>query len=318
MTVRRIHLDTDLGGDPDDVCALALLLGSPDVELVGITTVLDRDGRRAGNVEYCLELAGREDVPVVAGSVASLTTLDIADPVIDDERYWPLGLPMRPASPGAALDALARSVESGAMIVAIGPVTNLALLEVARPGILHGAPVVVMGGWVDPPAIGLPQWGAEMDWNVQWDVRAMEIVATSGADLSFATLPGTLEAQLREAHLPRLRAAGALGELIANQSVAHAHDNGLGDLGRQHQGLPDDLLNMHWDPAACALALDWNCLSSEALRLRIVVEGGVLRFERDALGHPVRVLTGVDGPAFSQRWLGTVDSACSSPMERGV
>ena len=36
-----IHLDTDLGGDPDDACALAMLLGWPDVELVGITTTAD-------------------------------------------------------------------------------------------------------------------------------------------------------------------------------------------------------------------------------------------------------------------------------------
>jgi len=309
MTVRRIHLDTDLGGDPDDVCALALLLGSSDVELVGITTVLDRNGRRAGYVEYCLEQVGRAQVPVVAGSVSSLTTLEIADPVIDDERYWPLGLPMRPASPGAAVDALARSIDSGVMIVAIGPVTNLALLEVARPGVLRGAPLVVMGGWVDPPASGLPQWGPAMDWNVQWDVRAMEIVANAGADLRLATLPGTLEAQLREIELPRLREAGVLGELIANQSVSHARDNGMGDLGRQHPGLPDDLLNIHWDPAACALALDWDCLSSETMNLRVVVEDGVLRFERDAAGRPVRVLTGVDGLAFSRQWLQTVESS---------
>lgn len=34
----RVHLDTDLGGDPDDACALAMLLGWPNVEIVGITT----------------------------------------------------------------------------------------------------------------------------------------------------------------------------------------------------------------------------------------------------------------------------------------
>jgi inosine-uridine nucleoside N-ribohydrolase len=37
----RIHLDTDIGGDLDDLCALALLLGWPDVELTGVTTVLE-------------------------------------------------------------------------------------------------------------------------------------------------------------------------------------------------------------------------------------------------------------------------------------
>jgi hypothetical protein len=37
----RIHLDTDLGGDTDDACALAMLLGWPGVELVGIATTAD-------------------------------------------------------------------------------------------------------------------------------------------------------------------------------------------------------------------------------------------------------------------------------------
>src|SRR6266496_3167863 len=50
--VMRIHLDTDLGGDPDDTCALAMLLGWPGVELVGITTTIDPGGRRAGCVGH--------------------------------------------------------------------------------------------------------------------------------------------------------------------------------------------------------------------------------------------------------------------------
>ena len=47
----RVHLDTDFGGDPDDACALVMLLGYPDVEIVGITTNLDSGGRRAGYVQ---------------------------------------------------------------------------------------------------------------------------------------------------------------------------------------------------------------------------------------------------------------------------
>jgi hypothetical protein len=33
----KIHLDTDIGGDLDDVCALALLLSMPEVEITGVT-----------------------------------------------------------------------------------------------------------------------------------------------------------------------------------------------------------------------------------------------------------------------------------------
>jgi purine nucleosidase len=70
----RIHLDTDLGSDTDDACALAMLLGLPDVELVGITTTIDPGGIRAGFVTRILELAGRTDIPVAAGGEVSLTT----------------------------------------------------------------------------------------------------------------------------------------------------------------------------------------------------------------------------------------------------
>ena len=36
--MERIHLDTDLGGDTDDLCALAMLLKWPSVQITGITT----------------------------------------------------------------------------------------------------------------------------------------------------------------------------------------------------------------------------------------------------------------------------------------
>ena len=71
MTI-KIHLDTDLGSDTDDLCALAMLLGWPSVELTGITTSTDPGGVRAGFVAYALGLAGRTDIPVAAGAEGSL------------------------------------------------------------------------------------------------------------------------------------------------------------------------------------------------------------------------------------------------------
>lgn len=46
----RIHLDSNLVGNPDDVCALAMLLKWPGAKITGITKVGDSDGRRAGFV----------------------------------------------------------------------------------------------------------------------------------------------------------------------------------------------------------------------------------------------------------------------------
>jgi inosine-uridine nucleoside N-ribohydrolase len=307
--VKRIHLDTDLGGDPDDACALAMLLGWPDVELVGVTTTIDRVGWRSAYVAYCLELAGRSDVPVAAGAAGSLTTRQIADPVLDDERYWPSHLAPRPSPPGAALDLLHRSIEAGATIVGIGPSTNLALLEVIRPGSLGRTPVVLMGGWVWPPDEGLPGWGPEMDWNVQWDSRAAAIVFAAAGVLTLATLPATLKAHLRATDLPRLRASGPLGELLTRQSEAHAADNGFAELGRAHAGLPDDLLNFHYDPVAGAVALGWSGAVVEGMRLRTELDGEVLRFRPDPDGRPTDVVTSVDGAGFRETWLAAVAGA---------
>lgn len=78
----ELHLDTDLEGDIDDLCALATLLHWPDVELLAVTTVADDRGRRAGYARYALDLAGRQEVAVAAG----------ADPALGCYRSWP-GLP---------------------------------------------------------------------------------------------------------------------------------------------------------------------------------------------------------------------------------
>jgi inosine-uridine nucleoside N-ribohydrolase len=75
-----VHLDTDLASDTDDACALAMLLSWPGIELRAVTTTLDPGGRRAGYTGYVLDLAGRSEVPAVAGSEVSLTTPRAREP----------------------------------------------------------------------------------------------------------------------------------------------------------------------------------------------------------------------------------------------
>ncbi|HSK67589.1 MAG TPA: nucleoside hydrolase, partial [Anaerolineales bacterium] len=67
----NVHLDTDLGGDIDDLCALAMLLRWKGVEITGITTVAEANGRRVGYVRHVLELENRENIPVAAGADVS-------------------------------------------------------------------------------------------------------------------------------------------------------------------------------------------------------------------------------------------------------
>jgi purine nucleosidase len=303
----RVHLDTDLGGDIDDACALAMLLGWPGVEVVGITTTGDRDGWRASYVAHCLALAGRADIPLAAGAGASLTTRAVAEPIVDDERHWPKSLQPRPSPPGAALDLLHHSVERGATVVAIGPFTNLALLEVVRPGSLGRVPVVAVGGWFESAVgQGLPGWGPEMDWNVQFDTTAARVLAEA-ADLTLVPMPVTLKSHLRAADLPRLRAAGPLGRLLAVQAEAHGHDHDMPAMGRAYPGLPDDLLNFQYDPVGVAVALGWSGAVVEEVRLRPALAGDILRFEPAPDGRPIRVVVDLDGIGFGETWLETLE-----------
>jgi inosine-uridine nucleoside N-ribohydrolase len=309
----RVHLDTDLGGDPDDACALAMLVGWPGVDIAAITTTIDPGGQRAACVSHCLKLAGRQGIPVAAGAEASLTTRRIARPATTDERYWPDGIAATPSPSGAALEMLGRSIQRGLTIIAIGPLTNLAQLELSRPGSLGRARVVAMGGWIAPPADGLPPWGPERDWNVQWDTYAAQTVAATAGDLTLVPLPVTLEAHLRERDLPRVRASGPLGKLLAQQSEARRDDTGLARLARSHAGLPDDLVNFHHDPVTCAVALGWPGAVIEQMRLRPVMEKDVLRFSPDEDGRATKVVVGIDATAFGRIWIDAVEAATAPP-----
>lgn len=302
---RKIHLDTDLGGDTDDLCALALLLTWPDVEITGITTCIEAGGRRAGYVHCALGIAGRTEIPVAAGGDGGLEGLRVTPDYPDEEAMWPQPVAPRPSPPGAALNLLDASIDRGATIVAIGPYTNLALYEAARPGRLAGVPAVLMGGYLGLLPDGLPQWDAEMDWNVQEDVAAARRVLTCCRP-TLVPMAVTLRTHLRSADLPRLRGAGPLGALLARQAEAHGQANGMSMLGRRHALLPNDLLNFQHDALACAIALGWDGVRIEELALRPELEDGWLVERVDPAGIRLPVVTGVDGERFNQFWLDTI------------
>jgi inosine-uridine nucleoside N-ribohydrolase len=306
----RIHLDTDLGSDTDDLCALAMLLGWPGAELVGVTTSTDPGGVRAGFARYALRLAGREDVPVAAGAEGSIGGL--FEPLAFPD-YWPEPIAPEPAAPGEALDLLDRSLGAGATIVAVGPYTNLAALEAARPGRLAASDVVVMGGHHTTPREGLPAWGMRDDFNVQQDAVAASIVFER-CDPVDVPLAVCLEVAIRGSHLDALVRSGPLGALIAAQAERHARDNGRIDLARSHAALPDDLLNFHYDPLACAAALGWDGITIEPVPCAIEREAdGLLRMTRRAGAPPIRTVVAVDAERFERSWL---DAVCAASARR--
>ena len=304
----RIHLDTDLGSDTDDLCALAMLLGWPGVEITGVTTVNDPDGIRAGYVGYVLELAGHRDIPVVAGAEGSLGGFFVPLAFPD---HWPVAIDPRPSPPGDALQLLGASVEAGATVVAIGPYTNLAAFEAWRPGALRSTGTVVMGGHVPAVPDGYPPWGMRDDFNVQQDATAARIVLER-CDPTVVPVPTSLRVAVRRRHLERLRAAGALGSLLADQAERHAVDNGRTELPAAYPALPDDLLNFQYDPLACAVAVGWSGVEVRAIGVALSHEGRFLRMREDEAAPPLRVVTDVDAEAFELAWLEAVERASAS------
>jgi purine nucleosidase len=310
----RLHLDTDLGTTIDDFAALVMVLGTPGVELTGITTSIDPGGRRAGYVRYVLGLAGRNDIPVVAGAEVSMTTLAFPGHLPDHDRYWPEPVTAAPSPAGSALRLLAGSIDAGATIVALGPCTNLALLGVDRPDVLARARVVAMGGWFDPASEGLPAWGPARDWNVQCDPTSADVVVAHAGDVTLVPLSLTMRTSLRRSHLARLQHAGPLGRLLAHQAQVQAVERSTGELARAHGGLPDDLLAFHHDPLTCAVALGWPGLALEQRRLVAIrdEDSEVLHFVESQQGQQGRLVSvgaDVDADAFSTLWLASVETA---------
>ena len=304
MTI-KIHLDTDLGGDIDDLCALALLLRWPGgIQLTGVTTVADTGGRRAGYARYILALEGREDVPVAAGADTAQGFYPYELGYPSEERYWPEAVSAYPTPPEKAIQLLKDSIEQGAVIVGIGPYTNLYLLEQQFPGILRDAKLFLMGGYIFPTRAGFPAWGNDMDFNIQVDVRSAGHVLRS-SNPTLIPLSVTVETALRRAHLASLREAGPLGRLIARQAEAFALDEqNETRLGSTCPGLPEDIINFQHDPLACAVALGWqDGVEIQTLPLIVEERDGLLVERVHADGKPVRIVTKVDGPRFNQFWL---------------
>lgn len=307
--MKLLHLDTDIATNIDDLCALALVLRWPDAELLGVTTVAEDRGRRAGCVRHVLKAVGRGEVPVAAGA-------DIADrfyratrPIHDGAAWWPEPILPQPGPVDDALDLLRESIDRGAVIAAIGPLTNLALLERRYPGILADAEIVAMGGWIDPPREGYPQRGPQSDWNVQSDPESALLVFEKGNPL-LVPLSVTVETALRRSHLDRLDPRDPLHRLLLRQVEAWIDHDGP-DRGSPNGAdrLPDDFIAHLHDVLACGVALGWrDAITLEVATVRSGFTDGFLRTIRSTEGTDLRMVGAGVGEDVGGWWVERVVS----------
>ncbi len=307
---QKIHLDTDLGGDMDDLAALAMLLKWPDITLTGVTTNAESNGRRAGYVRYVLDHTDNNHVPVAAG--ADLSEGYFRYPELGyppEAENWPEAVAPHPNPTDDAVELLKASVEQGAVLVGIGAFTNFMLLDQKYPGILRDAKLYVMGGYVYDIPQGYPQFNREDDWNMQLDVTATRYIFDH-ADPTLVPLTLTAQTAMCHADLPALANAGWLGKLLVRQADVFARTENLaGRHGATSPALPADFINFHHDPLACAIALGWHeGVTIDTVPLRLEVRDTYLYETPDASGRPTRLVTAINAEAFNRYWLEVVTS----------
>ncbi len=217
-SARKVIIDTDPG--VDDAFALLLAMRSPELKVLAITAV-------AGNVPLSLtlpnalrlvEIAGRTDITVAAGASSPLIRklVDAAyahgnNGLAGVEFPLPQLKPVK--APASELICLLVRENSGDVdIVAIGPLTNLALALRQDPQIAPMVRSIVLmggslsGGNVTPAA----------EFNFYVDPEAASIVFDSGIPIRMVGLDVTRKVQLTNQHVEALQAgSGKVSQVAA-------------------------------------------------------------------------------------------------------
>ncbi|XP_049398790.1 probable uridine nucleosidase 2 [Solanum stenotomum] len=185
---KKIIIDTDPG--IDDAMAIFVALESPEVEVIGLTTIYGNvyTTLATRNALHLLDIAGRTDIPVAEGSHVTITKgtkLRIADFVHGTDGLGNQNFPAPNGKPieQNAVDFLVQqaSLYPGKVtVVALGPLTNIALAIQSDPDFVKNiGQIVVLGGAFSVNGNVNPAAEA----NIFGDPDAADIVFTSGADV---------------------------------------------------------------------------------------------------------------------------------------
>jgi len=289
---QRVVVDTDMS--TDDLMAIAMLIGSPAVEVTAIT-ITGAFVRCPGGADVMLGVLaslGADDIPVACGATGPLVGSrafpaewrDLAD------SAW--GVPRAPTTArpadGGGVALMRTAIEGGAStVVVLGPHTNLATLLRASPDLVQRIDrVLTMGGAVDV-AGNVYTEGVQppvAEWNIYVDPVAAAEVLASGLPVVMVGLDATNEVPVTRVFVERLRREGS----------GTAVDLMAGMLERNR--LVDAFDSYFWDQLAVAVLLDPAVVTTATVGLRVVAADGPDsgRTVRDPGGAPVSVALGAD------------------------
>jgi purine nucleosidase len=259
----RAILDTDIGTDVDDCLALALILGSPEFVLEGVTCVYGDVELRGRIVRELLTLRGRAEVPIRLGTRRPLLGLrDVYWAGHEGQGLLTEGEETAAFSTEHAVDFIVRTVmeHPGQIhLLAIGPLTNVAVAMVREPRLATNlAHLTIMGGALRGPAsLGLPI----AEHNIVCDPEAAQIVLASGAAMTLVPLDVTTRCSIRGDHVARLRAVGD-----------PFHDAVAAQVARYPRFATNGATYLH-DPLAAAIAIEPGLVETVPLHVAVETQG---------------------------------------------
>jgi len=303
--MQKVVWDMDPG--IDDALALILALKSPEVQVLGITTVAGNASveMTSANARRVLEYLDAGNIPVAMGA-ANPTDRPLEDAL---SYHSPDGLgncdlpsPLTPLYPAKAWDFLARSVLDAPgelTLVATGPLTNVAHafeLHPELPELL--ARLVLMGGAYSLTPYGTGNRTPFAEFNIWQDPEAAHIVFNSGADIFAVGLDVSMDpaACLNSQHLEQIKTGRTPAAHLAAQLV-------------EYEVKYHGCCRMH-DPLALATLLDASLLDFTSARVEVVKgndwDRGVTRILSSGSSQLIHVASAVDGPRFLKLFLSRI------------
>ena len=204
---QKIIVDCDIGGDIDDAFAVALVLTSPEFEVLGFVVDHGNTPLRARTLEKLLYEVGREGIPVLVGSpTPGVVGVDTEMAGRSNQFYWSDGFDkVKPSAENAADFIIARlhKYPHEVILFTVGPLCNFREVIRRDPKALSLAKQVVsMFGSFSMGYDGGPKPDAE--WNVRADIEASKMFTSVEANRVFAGLDVTTFVKLDEANRIRL------------------------------------------------------------------------------------------------------------------
>jgi purine nucleosidase len=210
--MHKVILDTDIGTDVDDALALAILLGSKDVDFIGITTVYGDVCLRSQIAMSLCSMVNRE-IPTYMGE----------DKTISGREVWMSGsegknfkdLDSFTPQPTSAVDFLVNAVitqPDSIDVIAIGPLTNIAqAIESNQDFEKKVKRVWIMGGDFTQSSV---------EHNFKCDIDAARIVLESDIPISILDLPSSQKTIIRMNEIEQIRSALVFGTILYSEIMS--------------------------------------------------------------------------------------------------